>query len=167
MSNQNLEPTILIREYDAPIQLVFEAWTQVEHLSKWMIPMPGVTCEYIKADIRPGGESLHKMTMPNGFEMWLYSKYLEIVEPHTITFVQSVSNEQGEILPSTHMPNWPKEMKTTIKLDANGDKTKLQLIWEPVNASQDEIAAFDSSREQHGTGWEAGLIALGDYLSRG
>ncbi|UAB71884.1 SRPBCC domain-containing protein [Vibrio sp. SCSIO 43132] len=165
MNDQIVEPTILTREYDAPIQLVFEAWTKVEHLSKWMVPMPGVSCEFTKADIKAGGESLHKMTMPNGFEMWLYSKYLEIVEPHTVVFVQSVSNEQGEILPSPQMPSWPKEMKTTVKLEENGSKTKLQLIWEPVNASSEEVAAFDSSREQHGAGWGSGLESLEKYLS--
>lgn len=165
MSNQHVEPTILTREYDAPIALVFEAWTKVEHMTKWMVPMPGVTCEFTRADIQAGGSSLHKMVMPNGFEMWLLSQYIEFVEPHTVVFIQSVSNEQGEIMPSPQMPNWPKEMKTTVKLEENGSQTKLQLIWEPVNATPEEIAAFDASRSQHGAGWGTGLDSLGRYLS--
>ena len=36
-----VEPTILVREYNAPRQLVFDAWTQVEHLKNWMFPFKG------------------------------------------------------------------------------------------------------------------------------
>jgi uncharacterized protein YndB with AHSA1/START domain len=73
-----VEPTVLTREYDAPKQLVFDTWTQPDHLKHWQFPFTGFKCEFARADITPGGSSLHKMTAPNGFEMWLLTKYESI-----------------------------------------------------------------------------------------
>ena len=90
MSNDTgitVEPTIITRELRAPKQLVFDAWTQPERLENWMFPQKGFTCEYIKADITPGGSSLHKLTAPNGFEMWLLTKYEEITAPDRLVFL--------------------------------------------------------------------------------
>jgi len=167
MSNDSgvtVEPTILTREYKAPRQLVFEAWTQPEHLKNWQFPFKGFTCEFVSADIKPGGSSLHKMTAPNGFEMWLLTKYEEITPPESLVFRQYNSNENGEILPNPQMPNWPKEMRTTIKLEEVGDKTKLQLIWQPVNPTKEEAEAFEASRPEHDKGWGGGLEQLDAYL---
>ena len=170
MSNDNgitVAPTILTRELSAPRQLVFEAWTQPEHLKNWMFPQKGFTCKYVSADITPGGSSLHKMTAPNGHEMWLLTKYEEVNPPERLVFRQYISNEAGDILPNTQMPNWPKEMRVTIQLEEMGNsKTKLQLIWEPVNPTQEEAAVFEASRAQHGSGWNAGLDQLVIYLTK-
>ncbi len=128
MSNESeisVEPTILEREFDAPIQLVFDAWTKVEHLANWQFPQQGFTCDYVSDDIKPGGSTLHKMTTPNGNEMWLLTKYEEINPPQSLSFRQYMSNESGEIMPMP-IPNWPKEMLTTIKLEEIEGKTGLQ-----------------------------------------
>lgn len=167
MSNDNeitVKPTILTREYNAPRQLVFDTWTQPEHLKNWQFPFKGFTCEFVSADIKHGGSSLHKMTAPNGFEMWLLTKYEEISPPESLVFRQYNSNETGDILPNPQMPNWPKELRTTIKLEEVGSKTKLQLIWQPINPTREEAEAFESSRSEHGKGWGGGLEQLEGYL---
>lgn len=160
-----VEPTILTREYNAPRQLVFDAWTKPEHLKNWQFPFQGFTCEFIHADIKSGGSSLHKMTAPNGFEMWLLTKYEEITPPESLVFRQYHSNENGDILPNPQMPNWPRELRTTIKLEEAGDKTRLQLIWQPVNPSREEAEVFDSTRADHGKGWGGGMEQLETYLA--
>lgn len=167
MSNNNnitVEPTILTREYDAPMQLVFEAWTQPEHLKNWQFPQKGFVCDYVRADIKAGGSSLHKMTAPNGFEMWLLTKYEEISPPDKLVFRQYVSNKAGDILPNPQMPNWPKELRTTILLEEDGGKTRLQLIWQPINPTKEEAEAFEASRPDHDKGWGGGLEQLVAYL---
>ena len=98
-----IEPTILTREYKAPRQLVFDAWTQPEHLKHWQFPFKGFTCEFHSADIQPGGSTLHKMTAPNGFEMWLLTKYEEITPPERLVFRQYNSNKAGDILPNSQI----------------------------------------------------------------
>ena len=167
MSNDNditVEPSILTREFAAPRQLVFDAWTQVEHLEKWMFPQKGFTCKYVSAEIKPGGSSLHKMIAPNGHEIWLLTKYEEVYSPEALVFRQYNSNEAGDILPNPQMPNWPKELRTTIKLEEVDGKTKLQLIWQPINPTKEEAEAFEATRSQHPKGWGGGFDQLITYL---
>jgi len=167
MSNETeimVEPSILTREFDAPKQLVFDAWTQPEHLKNWNFPKKGWTCEYVSADIKPGGSSLHKMIAPNGHEMWLLTKYEEINEPDGLVFRQYISNEAGDILPNSMMPDWPKELRTSIVLEEVDGKTQLKLIWQPINPTQEEADCFENSLSQHGNGWGGGFDQLTIYL---
>ena len=159
-----VEPSILTREFNAPRQLVFEAWTQPEHLKNWMFPQKGFTCEYVTAEIKPGGSSHHKMIAPNGHEMWLLTKYEDVNPPDSLVFRQDFSNEACDILPNPQMPNWPKELRTTIKLEEVDGKTNLQLIWQPIDPSKEEAETWEASRSQHGYGWGGGFDQLAIYL---
>lgn len=161
----SVPPSIIEKDFNAPLQLVFDAWTQVEHLNQWMFPMPGCQCEFVQADIAPGGTSLHKITMPNGHEMWLFTRYEVVESPSKLDFLQYMSNDQGEILPNPHMPNWPKDMVATLNFEALADdKTRLTFYWEPRNPTPEEIKAFEDSRADHGRGWGAGMEQLERYL---
>ena len=42
------------REYAAPPELVFEAWTKAEHLARWFGP-DNVEVTFCEVDARPGG----------------------------------------------------------------------------------------------------------------
>ena len=75
MSEISVEPSILTQDFNAPMQLVYAAWTQENHLCNWQVPNTDIICEYKSADIRAGGETLHKMVMPNGIKMWLLTQY--------------------------------------------------------------------------------------------
>ncbi len=57
MNKIEAAPSILTRDFDAPMKLVYEAWTQENHLCKWQVPNSEVVCEYKSADIRTGGLS--------------------------------------------------------------------------------------------------------------
>ena len=117
MTSNAVVPSEIVREFNAPRQLLFDAWTQVEHLNNWMFPMPGCTCDFVSANIVAGGDSLHKITMPNGNEMWLLTKYEEVVAPERLVFLQYFSNESGEELAMPHMPDWPKDMLATLHFE--------------------------------------------------
>ncbi|MEM7467188.1 MAG: SRPBCC domain-containing protein [Pseudomonadota bacterium] len=163
MSTIKVEPSVLEHEFDAPVKLVFEAWTQENHLCKWQVPNDKVICEYQSADIRPGGSALHKMIMPNGNEMWLLTRYHELEPFHTIVFTQYQSNEKGEIVPPP-MPDWPKEIQATIKLTEANGKTSMEFIWQPINPTKEEAEAWKASQPEHGKGWGGAFILLHRYL---
>lgn len=165
MSTNKIIPSEIIREFNAPRQLVFDAWTKVKHLNNWMFPMPGCKCEFVSANIIDGGNSLHKVTMPNGHEMWLYTKYEEVVSPEKLVFLQYFSNESGDIVPMPHIPNWPKDMLATLLFEeVSDDKTKLTFLWEPRNPTSEELKAFEATRSEHSNGWGAGMDQLNSYL---
>jgi len=167
VQRKTVKPSVIVREFDAPRELVFDAWTQVKHLNKWMFPMPGCHCEFVSADIQNGGTSLHKVTMPNGHEMWLFTKYEEVSAPEKLVFLQYFSNESGDILPMPHLPNWPKDMLATLHFESlSENKTKLTFYWEPRNPTEEELAAFEASRADHHKGWGTGMDQLVTYLSK-
>lgn len=56
---------VLERNVDVPPELVWECWTQPEHLMKWFTPKPWRTTE-CEIDLRPGGIFRTQMIGPNG-----------------------------------------------------------------------------------------------------
>lgn len=77
---QHNDRTITInRTFNAPIELVWEAWTQAEHIAKWWSPK-GIETKVIEHDFRVGGKWKYIMPMPNGQEFTAEGKYTEIVE---------------------------------------------------------------------------------------
>lgn len=165
MSGITVEPSILSRDFNAPMQLVYEAWTQESHLCNWQVPNAEIVCEYKFSDIRTGGSALHKMVMPNGNEMWLLTHYQELDPYTTIVFIQYQSNENGDIMPPP-MPNWPREIKATIKLSETNGVTHMQFIWQPVNPTKEEAESWEASRSQHGKGWGGSFELLAGYLAK-
>ena len=164
-SNTKVEPSVIVKTFSAPRALVFDAWTQVEHLNQWMFPMEGCQCEFVEADIKTGGSSLHKITMPNGHEMWLFTRYELVESPNKLVFLQYLSNKDSEIVPNPQMPDWPKDMVATLLFEELADgNTQITFEWEPRNPSASEIAAFEASRADHGRGWGAGMEQLSRYL---
>ena len=67
------------RSFDAPIELVWEAWTQPEHIAKWWSPK-GMETKIIAHDFSVGGKWKYAMPMPNGTEFIAEGEYTEIVE---------------------------------------------------------------------------------------
>ena len=58
---------VLERTLDAPVDLVWKAYTDPEHLKRWFAPRPYEISE-IELDLRPGGIFRIRMTGPDGFD---------------------------------------------------------------------------------------------------
>ncbi len=58
---------VLERTLDAPIDLVWKAYTDPEHLKRWFSPKPYEITE-IEVDLRPGGIFRFRMIGPDGFD---------------------------------------------------------------------------------------------------
>ena len=69
----------LKRTFDAPVKLVWKAWTQPEHIINWWAPK-GMKIEVIEHDFSVGGKWKYVMPMPDGSEFISEGEYLEIVE---------------------------------------------------------------------------------------
>lgn len=69
---------VLERVIDVPRELVWRAWTEPEHLSKWFTPAPWTVAE-CEIDLRPGGIFRTVMRSPEGQEFPSSGCYLEVV----------------------------------------------------------------------------------------
>ena len=81
MSNANdlASRTLSIqRTFNAPIELVWEAWTNPEHIAKWWGPQ-GMKTKIVKHDFKVGGEWEYVMTMLDGNDFIAAGTYHEIV----------------------------------------------------------------------------------------
>ena len=58
---------VLERTLDAPIGLVWEAYTDPEHMKRWFAPKPYEVTE-MELDLKPGGIFRLRMVGPDGFD---------------------------------------------------------------------------------------------------
>jgi uncharacterized protein YndB with AHSA1/START domain len=78
----------ITRVFEVPRQLVWQAWTDPEQLSKWWGP-GGISTplDKIRMDLRPGGEaSLVMVNDADGTEYPNNGTYLDIVEPERLVW---------------------------------------------------------------------------------
>ncbi|MEM7109335.1 MAG: SRPBCC domain-containing protein [Bacteroidota bacterium] len=66
------------RTFKAPLKLVWEAWTQPEHIVNWWGPK-GMNTRIVKHEFKPGGHWKFVMTMADGKEFITEGVYSEIV----------------------------------------------------------------------------------------
>jgi len=69
--------------FDAPIGVVFEAWTDPEKLKLWYAP-DGCTIEYKFIEIKQGGQFHSCIHDPLHGDCWIIGTYLEILPPKSL-----------------------------------------------------------------------------------
>ena len=173
MNTDNTEPTaeaasrpfVISRTFDAPRESVWKAWTERDCLRQWFGPK-GFKMTAAKMDFRPGGTFHYCLRSPDGHDMWGKFLYREIVAPERIVLVNSFSDEKGSLTRHPFSPTWPLETLSTTTLSDMGDKTKLTILWSPLNPTGEERKTFDSSHEGMKQGWTGTFEQLADYLAR-
>jgi uncharacterized protein YndB with AHSA1/START domain len=77
----------IVRVFDAPRQLVWDAWTDPEQVAAWWGPAGMHTPrDRIELDLRPGGVFRLVMVAENGAEFPSYMRFTEVVEPERLAF---------------------------------------------------------------------------------
>ncbi|SFL07179.1 Uncharacterized conserved protein YndB, AHSA1/START domain [Paenibacillus sp. 1_12] len=94
---------ILEREFNAPRELVFQAFSQAEHLKHWWGPR-GWTLPVCNVDFRVGGVWHYCMKCEDrnqgefyGMEAWGKGIYSEIQVPEKIVYTDYFSDSEGNI----------------------------------------------------------------------
>lgn len=107
------------REFEAKLDLVWQAWTTAELLDRWWAPAP--LRNYTKhMDFREGGYWLYTMLDQNGErvklndeEIWSKLSYISIVEKQLYTAKDGFCNEHGVINPSFAQNLWEVNFSET------------------------------------------------------
>jgi uncharacterized protein YndB with AHSA1/START domain len=85
---------VVTRTFDAPVRLVFDAWTKPELFKRWWAPksspMPLLSCEM---DVRTGGG--YRITFGNNTSdsMTFFGKYLDVAAPSRLVWTNDESDE--------------------------------------------------------------------------
>lgn len=153
---------VLDRRFDAPRALVWKCWTDPELLARWY--GPGVETIIHQFDPKAGGIWLNEMKWTNGGDL-SRMEFQEVVEPEKLVFRQSSANEAWEARANPGMPDWPRVILTTVTFADEGDKTLLRLVWEPVDATEAELACFAAMSDKMGGGWGGGFAVIDEILA--
>lgn len=154
---------VLIREVDAPRQLLFDLWTKKEHIEKWFGPA-GSKIVNCTNDLKPGGMLHYGMEFSNGFVMYGRWVYKEIVPPEKLVFIVSFSDENKGIGRHPMAEGWPAETLSEIIFEDKNGKTLLKMSATPVNASEEEEKLFREGFGSMEKGWAGTFRQLEEYL---
>jgi len=135
---------VVIREFEAPIELVFDVLTKPEHVSKWFAPFEE-KMTVCSIDLRVGGNYHMVFVTEDGTECSFRGTYLEIERP-----IRTVETWLFE--------GWPDaEAVETVELHETDGVTKLT----------NRLAFRDQAGRDHMTktdGFEASFDKLEVYL---
>ncbi len=148
MSEKN--ELIIIREFNAPRALVFDACTKPEHLGKWWGPK-GSKITILKIDVKAGGTFHYELSYPDNRTMCGKFVYREVIKPEKIVFVTSFADKAGNIIPAPFPIKFPNEILNTWTFSEHKGKTKITLQGMAVNGTEEERESFRnlfSSMEQ-------------------
>jgi uncharacterized protein YndB with AHSA1/START domain len=103
---------VMSRVFDAPRNLVFDAWTKPELLERWLGVRGGWSMVVCEVDLRVGGAYRFVWRGPDGAEMGMGGDYREIAPPERLVATESFDD-----------PWYSGEALDTIVLVEEGGKT--------------------------------------------
>lgn len=156
---------VLTRVFNAPRELVFKVWTEQEHFQQWWGPK-GFSLQIVKMDVRPGGMFLGSQRSPEGHVMWGKFVYQEVSAPEKLVFIQSFSDEEGNTVRAPFSSTWPLEINNVLTLEEHDGQTTLTLQGGPIDATEEERAAFEGMRPMMQQGFGGTFDQLADYLKK-
>jgi uncharacterized protein YndB with AHSA1/START domain len=139
---------VLSRVFDAPRELVFDAFTRPEHITHWWGPR-GFTTTTHSMDFRVGGVWRFVMHGPDGTDYPNDVRYTEIVRPERLAYDHG-SDDGGD-------PNF----RVVVTFEDRGGKTELSMRL--ITASAEEVRAMAEFGAPEGG--KQTLDRLGEFLA--
>jgi uncharacterized protein YndB with AHSA1/START domain len=94
--DKTAQTVFITREFDAPLDRVWDAWTKPEILDQWYAPGPMV-CKTKYMDFEVGGRRFYAMISPEGQERWAIKEFTSI-SPKTNLKMWSAMADKDENL---------------------------------------------------------------------
>lgn len=154
---------VITRIFNAPRELVWKAWTEPRNLEHWWGP-EGFEIRVSTFNLKPGGIVHYRMQAADSPAMWGKFVYREIDAPGRLVFVNSFSDEGGNIIRPPFDQNWPKEILNTLTLTGQDGKTKLILSSWPVHATDEERKTFEDNFDSMNQGFGGTFDQLEGHL---
>lgn len=142
---------VLERVFDAPRELVFDAWTDARHVAHWWGPR-GFTTTTREMDVRPGGRWRFIMHGPDGTEYDNVIVYAEVVRPERLVYDHGDADGEKEVAPA---------FRVTARFDEHERGTRLtfRLLFPTAEARR---ATVDYGAVEGGN---QTMDRLGEYVS--
>ena len=109
------------RTFAAPRELMFQMFTQPEHLKRWWAPRP-YTISTCTVDLRPDGVWHYAMRSPEGQQHWARAVYREVIPPQKLVYTSTFADEQGNATEGV------PEHQATITFGEEEGKTRVSAL---------------------------------------
>ena len=133
------------RVFRAPIELVWQAWTDPSRLRLWMKCEPSVELDVRDWEPRKGARFAYTMRKSGLWEVETTGSFLEVAPPHALAYELDANSKLG-------MP----AQTVRLALERAGEGTKVTLTHTGIPS--DEIRGVVSA------GWSGSLSLLDDLL---
>lgn len=163
----NKDRFVINRTFEAPIETLFEMWTNPKHFSQW-IPPTGFDMQFMRSDIAVGKSTFYFMSNDSGMKMYGRADYKEVVVPNRLVYTQQFCDVDEKISRHPMAPTWPATMLTTVLLTVESpDQTRVTITWEPYgDFTVEELDTFIKARSGMTQGWTGSFDKLDDYLEK-
>ena len=141
---------VITRVFDAPRELVFNAWIDPKHVARWWGPK-GFTNPVCEVDARVGGAMRIHMRAPDGVVYPMSGTFEEITPPERLVFVSSALDGNGKSM---------FDVLTTVAFADQHGKTALTMQARVIKATAHAPQYLKGMR----AGWTQSLDRLGDHL---
>jgi len=152
--NDGSEGAVVIeRTFDAPVDLIWQMWTDPEHFKAWYGP-DGTTIPVAKMDVRVGGTRLVCMDVqtPNGsMQMWFAGEYREVVENERLVYTEAISDENGHVTsPSDpgEAGDHPVTTEVRVELTEVGGRTYMVMTHIGIPAGSPGAAGWEMALDK-------------------
>jgi uncharacterized protein YndB with AHSA1/START domain len=112
----------LIADFDAPVDAVWELWSDPRRLERWLGP-PGYPASVERHDLTPGGEITFFMTGPDGDRSWGTWRVTAADPPTSLQFTDVFADADG-----TQLADMPVS-KVSVRLAERGGGTRMEMHW--------------------------------------
>jgi uncharacterized protein YndB with AHSA1/START domain len=109
------------REFAAPLQKVWAAWTQSELLDQWWAPKPW-KAKTKTMDFRTGGHWLYAMIGPNGEKHWSSADFKSVDAQKSFSVLDAFTDENGTVNADMPRSNWNNAFSS------NGNSTMVNIV---------------------------------------
>jgi uncharacterized protein YndB with AHSA1/START domain len=116
---------ILIADFDAPIERVWELWSDPRKLERWWGP-PTEPATVEKHDLSPGGEVAYRMTGPEGDTHYGVWRVTAVGSPTSLEFDDVFANADGT--PIADMP--VSRVRVRLAERESGTRMEMRLMLE-------------------------------------
>jgi uncharacterized protein YndB with AHSA1/START domain len=115
---------IVVREFDAPLENVWKAWTEKDILDTWWAPKPW-RAQTKSLDFREGGTWFYSMVGPDGTESFCRVDFKKIVPNQSFVANDAFCDENGNITQDFPSMHWKNEFSSSD----SGTKVEVEITF--------------------------------------
>lgn len=140
----------ITRVYEAPVKMVWDAWTDPEQVAKWWGPR-GFTITTHSKDLKPGGTWVYTMHGPDGQDYPNKTLYYEVEKYKRLVYDHGANDNQ------------PALFRVTVLFSEINGKTKMEMCMALATAEAAEEARKFIKKANGNSTWDR----LAEHLAKG